>query len=66
MAKKENISRLGTKPEKPSGLRESHLQQRSRAFAAMVEAINGLNKDERTNCLAAVAEFYGLTLVVEN
>jgi hypothetical protein len=66
MAEKHKVSRLGTKPATVSGLRETSHEERFQAVMKMVAAMKALNKAERTNCLAAVAEFYGLTLVVEN
>lgn len=66
MATKKNVSRLGKKPASLSGLRETWHEERAQAVLKMVAAMKALNTTERTNCLAAVAEFYGLTLVVEN
>jgi hypothetical protein len=66
MAIKNKISRLGKKPATVSGLREASHDERFQAVLKMVAALKALNKAERTNCLASVAEFYGLTLVVEN
>jgi hypothetical protein len=66
MATKNQTSRLGKKPATVSGLRETAHEKRFEAVMKMVAAMKALNAAERTNCLAAVAEFYGLTLVVEN
>jgi hypothetical protein len=66
MATKDTISRLGKKPASVPSLREASHDERFQAVLKMVAALKGLNKAERTNCLAAVAEFYGVTLVVEN
>lgn len=66
MAEKHTVSRLGKKPAAGPTLRETAHEKRFEAVMKMVAAMKALNTAERTNCLAAVAEFYGLTLVVEN
>lgn len=63
---KRDTNRLGTKPATPSGLRETQHAARLRALAKIIEAISFMNVQERTNVLAAAAEFYGLSLTVEN
>lgn len=66
MASKQKVNRLGNKRAAVPSLRETVHEERFQAVMKMVAAMKALNTAERTNCLAAVAEFYGLTLVVEN
>jgi hypothetical protein len=70
MAKSDRLGgRLGKVEAAPLGvvgLRETALDLRLAAFTTTVEAFRTLNKAERTNTLAAVAEFYRLSLTVDN
>lgn len=69
MAKRGPLGNLGRKNPAPAaqvGLREGEHAARVDAFGATVAALRSLNKEERTNTLAAVAEFFGLSLSVEN
>jgi hypothetical protein len=69
MAKSDRLGgRLGkvVKAIEPPSIREVAHADRVAAFSATVEALRTLNKAERTNTLAAVAEFYRLSLTVDN
>ena len=50
----------------PVGLREKEYDQRLRAFVLTSEALQTLTVLERTQVLAAVAEFFQLSVRVEN
>jgi hypothetical protein len=70
MAKSDRLGgRLGKVEAAPLyavGLREAAHADRVAAWTATVEALRTLNNAERTNTLAAVAEFYRLSLTVDN
>jgi hypothetical protein len=53
-------------PAGPPLLRESAHQARATALDKVVDALKPFNKVERTALLASVAEFYVLSLTVEN
>jgi hypothetical protein len=61
---------LGRKEVVPAdsggGMRESAIGQRVEAFDTVVGALRALTPKERTHTIAAVAEFYCLSLTVEN
>jgi len=62
-----NVSgRLGTKPAKPIGLRDTTIAMRATVLVNLITSLESLNTAERANILAAAAEFYGLSLTVEN
>jgi hypothetical protein len=58
--------RLGQKPATPNGLRDATIAKRAEVLAQTVASLQPLNTAERTSVLAAAAEFYALSLTVEN
>ena len=65
---KNTTGRLGTKPATttPIGLRDSTIETRADVLVKTIAALQPFTTAERTNLLAAAAEFYGLSLTVEN
>jgi hypothetical protein len=63
---KNTAGRLGTKPHKPIGLRDATIAVRASVLVDLIKSFEPLNTAERTNILAAAAEFYGLSLTVQN
>jgi hypothetical protein len=63
---KNDANRLGSKPHKPIGLRDSTIAVRATVLVTLIKSLEALNTSERTNILAAAAEFYGLSLTVQN
>jgi hypothetical protein len=65
--RKHNLGRLGERaPSADPPVREATHAQRLTAFAAIATALEPFNRQERTNLISAVAEFFSLTLTVEN
>ena len=63
---KHDANRLGSKPHKPIGLRDATIAVRASVLVDLIKSFEPLNTAERTNILAAAAEFYGLSLTVQN